>query len=495
MRKEWWLGPGRYLLVSAALMVLFLQRLWTDAWQGDFWIYVAAVDEVRAHPFHPDHPLFGGARSFAFLSPYTWVLGILARITGLPAFEALILQGLVNLALLLTAIYAFAATWLRRPAAAFYAILLILFFWGADPWLFSSFFHFRSLALVLPYPSTLAAALALLTLAGYRWATDHGRPGLVALAVPIAAVLWIVHPVNALFLSLGLAASAIESRRPLPQWLFLAAALIAAFGLALLWPLYPVGQLFQQTGQVHRGNEAMYDNPLPRIAPALLGLPIVLLRLRRHRRDAISLLVLALAGLVVAGGLSGASTYGRLISHAVLLLQMTLADAMTRFEARLATFRLGLAFRPAFAAVAAALLIGFGWTNAVAPTLRESWRGDPAWLGFLGAQVGREDVVLTDLDDCWYVPAFGAKVVAYPMPLPFAPDQDERVEAVTRFFSADASPRERQSILERYRVSYLLLPLRAEAANAAPARDMRSLGRVVYTSPDYELRRLDAFRP
>jgi hypothetical protein len=173
---------------------------------------------------------------------------------------------------------------------------------------------------------------------------------------------------------------------------------------------------------------------------------------------------------------------------------MALAEAAARLEERLGSLRLGAIARPAFATATAALLIAFGWTNAVVPTLRESWRGDPAWLGFLGKHVGREDVVLTDLDDCWYVPAFGAKVVAYPMPLPFAPDQDERVEAVTRFFSAGASPRERQAILERYRVSYLLLPRRPEATGANTTRDVRGLGRVVYASPDYELRRLDGFR-
>src|SRR5262247_2707602 len=92
VRREWWTGPGRYLLLSGAIVVLLLQHTWTDAWQGDFWIYVATVGELAANPWHPSHPLFGGDGAFAFVSPYTLALGIAARVTGLPAYEVMLLQ-------------------------------------------------------------------------------------------------------------------------------------------------------------------------------------------------------------------------------------------------------------------------------------------------------------------------------------------------------------------------------------------------------------------
>ena len=123
--------------------------------------------------------------------------------------------------------------------------------------------------------------------------------------------------------------------------------------------------------------------------------------------------------------------------------------------------------------------------------LQESWRGDPLWLGFLGQYVSRQDVVLTDPETCWYVPGFSGKVVAYPMPLPFAPDHTARLRAVERFFERGVSTDERREILRRYRVAYLLVPVRPANERQARVEELRGLGRLVFASPDYELQRVD----
>ena len=423
VRRQWWTGPGRYLLLSSALVVLLLQRTWTDAWTGDFWIYVATVGELQANPWHPSHPLFGGDGAFAFVSPYTWALGLLGRVTGIPAYEILVLQGLVNLVLFLAALYAFVSIWLRRPSAAFYALLFVLFLWGPGPWLFSSFFHLRSLALVFPYPSTFAAALALGTLAAFRWVVARGDRYWVPFVVPVGAFLWIVHPVNGVFLGLGLIACSLEARlpaRPLadpgrrPDRRPCPSTPLAT--LPRRGPVVPARPTSCIEGTTRctttRCRAWLPPSPAYRSLRAAAKEP--------PRR--LALLASALGLLVIAGGLFGASSYGRLLSHSVLMLQVVLADAATTLEERVGGHPWGALARPAFAAAAVALLVGLGWSGAVKPTLEESWRGDPLWLGFLGQHVSRQDIVLTDPGNCWYVPGFGAKVVAFPMPLPFAPD-------------------------------------------------------------------------
>jgi hypothetical protein len=218
--------------------------------------------------------------------------------------------------------------------------------------------------------------------------------------------------------------------------------------------------------------------------------PFLMGRLRRNRRDALALFALALGGLVVFGGISGASSYGRLLSHAVLMLQVILADVALTLEERVAARPGAATARPAFAAGLVALLVGVGW-GAVVPTLVESWRGDLNWLGFLGHEVGEQDVVLTDPDTSWYVPAFGGKVVAFPMHLPFAPDHADRLRAAERFFERGVSVEERRGILERYRVSYLLAPVKPENEEEATAAELRGMGRLVFASADYELQRVD----
>ena len=79
--------------------------------------------------------------------------------------------------------------------------------------------------------------------------------------------------------------------------------------------------------------------------------------------------------------------------------------------------------------------------------------GDRRWLSFLETRIGRHDVVMTDVDTCWYVPAFHGKVVAYPMNIPFVPDYEPRLAAVNRFFAPEASNVERREILQRYGIA------------------------------------------
>lgn len=495
---RFWLGPGRYLLLCAVFFVLLAGRIWTDGWRGDFWIYVATVKELALHPLHPRNPLLGNDYAFAFFSPYTWALGVASRLSGLRPFEVIVLQGFVNVALFVGALYAFVTTWVgrRSRSAAFYALLFALFLWGRDPWLFSSFFHFRSLSFVLSYPSTFAAALALGSLALFARLTGSATLVWVVVAVPAMALLWIFHPVNGLFLWLGLLAFSLHTPRTTSHWLGLVFAFVTSLGLAFAWPLFSVWDLwFGQIEQVHEGNAAVYDDLFPRIAPALLGAPWLLMRLKRNKRDPLALLALGLTVLVVYGGLFGKWSYGRLLSHVVLLLQVALADASAALEERLGQLRAGAALRHFLAPVLAALLVGASWSSAVEPTLEEGWRGNPRWLDFLESRVETHDVVLTDLETCWYVPSFSGKVVAFPMRLPFVPDHAARVGAVERFFGPEASLAERLAILERYGVRWVLLEKEHIADWPARLEELRPIARVVYSDEKHELLRIGSAAP
>ena len=475
---------ARYALLLAAIGALLGARSLGASWIGDFWIYAATVGELAVRPFHPVNPLLGGGYAFAFHSPYLVALGLVARITGAQPVDVLVAQGLVNLALLAAALYAFVATWVRRPPAAFYALLFLLLLWGRDPWSFSGFFHLRSLAYVLPYPSTFAAAVALGTLAAFARLADAPKAW-VPLVVAVGALLFAVHPVTALFLWVGLFAWSLGAPRSRVHWMLFAAAAAAGFGLALAWPLVPMRELwFGQLARVHEGNDSMYDGPLARIAPALLGLPVLVLRLRRDRRDPLAIATLLLGLLVVYGGITGAWTYGRLIAPAVILLQVALAGALADAERRLEGRPL---LRLALPAVLAALLLAGSWT-ALGAVVREARNpGDRLWLRFLAQRVGRDDVVMTDRDTCWYVPAFAGRVVAYPMQLPFVPDHAERLEAVGRFFEPGATESERRALLARYRVAYVLVPKHHFPDRPELRAELQALGPTVYSDVEYDL--------
>ena len=493
MAEHSWKELRRYLLLAVPLFLLLAWHSWSDAWRGDFWIYVATVDELAARPWNPKNPLVPTGGPFAFVSPYMLALGLVSRWTGLGAFDVLVAQGLLNLLLLLGALFAFVVAWGGRRGAPFYALLFLLFLWGRGPWLYSGFFHLESLALVLPYPSTFAAALALAVLALHRPLAALGSRAWLAAALPAMTVLWITHPVNGLFLGLGLAVASLEAPRPRPQLLALAFASAASLGLALSWPFFPVADLwFGQAALVHEGNTAMYDAPITRIAPALLGVPWLALRLRRRPRDPLAVLGLLLGGLVVYGGFSGQWSYGRLLSHAVLVLHVALADAVATLEQRLSRRPLGAVLRPLPAAALATALIAASWAPVLRPMIGESGRGDLQWLQFLREHVGRDDVVMADLDDGWHVPGFSGKVVAYPMALPFTPDQAQRVRTVERFFDRDAQPDERLAAIQRHGVAFVLSAKDRRVEGRALTAELRPLGTTVYSSPEYELIRIEA---
>ncbi len=495
-RSSFFLGPGRYLLLATALLLFLAERCGSSDWIGDFWIYVATVSEVAASPLHPRNPLLGNSYAFAFFSPYIWVLGLVARWTSAGAFETFVFQGLVNLVLLLGGLYAFVVTWLGRRTAAFYALLMMLFLWGSDPWLFSSFFHLRSLAYVLPYPSTFAAALALCTLAAFPSLSRSGSLRFVALVAPVSTVLFIVHPINALFLWTGLLVASLDPPRPWRHWLALVATGASTFALAMAWPLYPVRELwFHQTSMVHGGNDSVYSDALRCIGPALLGVPWLLFRLRRNRLDPVALLAVALGLFYVYGGLSEKWSYGRLISHAVLMLQLGVADALAAFEERLASIRGRTYWRAAVALSVTGVLLARSWSTTVEPIWRQAGEGDRRWLAFLTREVGRDDIVLTDIETCWYVPAFRGRVVAYPMLLPFVPDHTARVDAVNRFFEPSTNHDERMSIVERYDVRYVLIAKHHIQDWRGRQEELRPMATSVYSQGDYELLRLERVGP
>ena len=308
---------------------------------------------------------------------------------------------------------------------------------------------------------------------------------------PVATFVWIVHPVTGMFLWVGLLAFSLSAPRSRWHWLAIAATGVAAFGLAMAWPMVPMRDLwFGQIERVHEGNDLMYVDPLPRIAPALLALPWLVVRWRRNARDPLCLFAAGLGLLVVWGGLTSQWSYGRLISHLVLLLHIALADALVSLEERLASWRGGRIARHALAPLVAMLLIGASWP-VVRSVLVECAPGDRHWLGFLETRVGREDVVLTDADTCWYVPAFHGKVVAYPMKLPFVPDHAERLAAVNRFFERDTPAHEQRDILTRYDVRYVLLPKHHFEDGPERAQAMRRFGETVHSDAEYELIRVD----
>jgi hypothetical protein len=74
----------------------------------------------------------------------------------------------------------------------------------------------------------------------------------------------------------------------------------------------------------------------------------------------------------------------------------------------------------------------------------------------VAAAAGSNAVILADSGSAWPLPTCGVKVVSLRHANPLVPDMVERGKGVQKFLSAGASTKQREAILDRYRVTHVL---------------------------------------
>jgi hypothetical protein len=459
------LSRYRYALLSAAVALLMLVQTSKQLWIGDFWEHAAVVRELATNPVSPRHPQILSDAPHAFYSPYAVVAGWISRAAGMDCLRTLAVLGIANLALFLISLRMFSIALLRRREAAFYVLLFTLVLWGRSAWTFSGFFHLRALGYVLPYPSTFAAAIALLGSSIYCKALRTGnRLGLVPAALA-SVVVALTHPPTFIFFCVCILSLTIGI--PSGRLLFreyaglLACVFILPLIAATCWPYYPFFQLLLQDSSLyHANNMDMYSDVVKHIWPAFLGIPLIVWRFKSNKTDPLFLITVVLSLVYAYGALSHHWTYGRVISYIVLMLHMAMADAAARAE----TLLRGRLLSPSSLKLAGASLVAvmaLVFLYRARPVLIRCFRptevSEYDRYRFLSGATPQYDVVLSDLATSWYVPAFAGKVVAVPRPLPFVPDSAVRTDDVQRFFSESGLRPEREAIIRKYNVKWLLL--------------------------------------
>jgi len=469
----------RLLAVTLGALALCVVYAWRGEVSSDFWEHAAVVRELAAHPLSPGHPLFSVTATHAYFSPYHLAVALAARITGLPAMAALSAAGLVNLVLLVLAFRLFLVRLLPRgEATAPYALLLVLFLWGREPWMWSGFLHIGMLGYSVPYPSTFAIAASFLCLALLLDALDRGRRrdflGIVVL-LPLCIT---IHPPTAIMLTVGLCAVFLARVRDevLLNGAMLAGAVVVGSAAALAWPYFPVLRLFtEQPAEFHDWSGVFYQNVLSQVWPALLALPVLVWRLRENRRDALVLFAALLTLIYGLGWVTGKYGLGRAIAFIVILLQIALGAALAAWEAHLGSRRSWLP--PACAL--AALLALFVYDRPPLPRIRR-YR-PPLWheVQRVLAPVRAGEVVLADSRTSYMVPVLtGGHVVAWRHPVYWIPDLAERRGAQDRFFTP-VTDAERWKVIRRYQVRWILLNRMEVGLDPAEQHRLVELGCVV----------------
>ncbi|GGU65163.1 hypothetical protein [Streptomyces daghestanicus] len=452
---------------AAAVLVLFLLLLVVVRlpWAGDLGLHAATVERLRHSLADPGNPLVDADTPSPYYSPWTVVLGAVAKVSGAPVFVVLRCGALAGLAVLVTGVWRYVRTLSAHRAAPAVVLLCLLLLWGTDAFAWSGFVGLNSLALTVAYPSVVALGLSFHLWAGLASAAapGAGRGGWARWAG--LGVLWAVvllcHQFTGVVASLGAVATVVGAR---PVWravgLRLVAAVIVGTAVVWAWPYYDFFALAGAGGGLEAVHRPLYRGWGGRYWLLLLGLVALGARWRRDRRDALVLFFLLGAVVVGAGWVSGHWSWGRALPAALIPAQVA-AGVEASAAGRRRVVRAGWA-----GALGCALVVG-AWAQSgtlgyvvgrgvlpgvIAGKYREPWEG----YHWITPWVRYGDVVMARTFPARQIPAYGAYTVAPGYPDFFLPDERARGVAVRRYFAAGAGAGERVGILREYGVRWVV---------------------------------------
>ncbi|RII19854.1 hypothetical protein DSC45_07575 [Streptomyces sp. YIM 130001] len=457
------LRPSPYLVYGTLFWLVAGAAAWRVPVCCDFGQHAAVVNRLVADLWSPAQPTADvpGAGS-PYYSPYAVLQAVVARLTGLDGWQVVKLTGPVNLLVLLTGLGRFVKALTPRPWAPVLALAFLVLLWGTRTAWWSGFLGLMPLTGHLPFPSTFAVGLAFWVWAlTARLAASGGRPASYVLLGVLGALVLLVHPIGSVGAMAGVAALVAGRQRGwharvVARWVLAGATAVL---LAALWPYFSVFSLVGD-GSADPVHERLYTGFAERYWLSLIGLPALWLRWRRDRRDPL-VLMFALDCLIVGYGyLSGHFTYGRVLGAAVIPLQLALAVELAG-PRPWARGRRVLAGAAASGALAGLLLVHAG---AVVPRAVDPVGFDqpPRWPSYAWAaeRIGPGDVVLTDsYRASRSLPGFGPNLVAPVRPdasLP-EPQRQRRLDAVRRYLDPGSTRAQRDGIVRRYDVRWVLL--------------------------------------
>jgi len=406
-------------------------------------------------------------------------LGLVCRWLGCSPFSALAVVGIVNL----TLVFLFLHRLMTRLSvgghlAAPYALIFILFFWGSEAWSWSGFLHWFALPHVAPYPSTFAAALTLLSLSlllDYLAQPRLWR--LVALGL-LTALTLLEHPPTAVVLLASLLVVLVTSRGP--DWIRRAVPVVLtvalATALAIAWPYFSLLSLLTtRFPDIDKYCLSMYERTLVRIWPAVVLLPAALWRLRSDRRSPAVFIFAFLGTIYCIGAASGAYALGRVIAWVVVFVHISAAQWAPVLYDKLGGNRRLLV--PALTLLAAVGLIAVNRAplqRASRATGQQTWQSMAAVLG----PVGEDDVVLSDLDTSYMIPALTGKVVAS-IHCTGCQMRKQREQDLLSFFLPTTADLDRMATLSRYGAHWMLINEASPELSASERARLEKLGQVV----------------
>lgn len=454
----------RYYIVSCLLILFYINSTFRGNWANDFWEHTAVVRAFQNNLFNPSNPLVRDNIPHAFFSPYLFLVAIVGKTLNLDAINSLAVFGIINLVLLLISIPLFIREFsntIDYKITSFYFLLLILFLWGSNPAIWSGFYHFFVLDLVLPYPSTIAGIISLYSLVWFN--KLYKKPSWKYFIYILLSAGFVVlgHSLTFIFLVLGYFSIFLINLNHLTLTkliklvlLFLGITIICVF-----WPFFSVFQISKADSNLFNlQSQGLYSEWVIRILPCVPGFLIIIYEIIKKRYREVHLLTFLILIVYLYGDCSKTYSLGRLISFLAIMLQFFLAEFLVNTETRLSEFKLNRYY------VIIILLISLLTYSINRGLFVQTWhrinfhRGQPAYayLNKLKEYINDDDLVLASPAMSLEIPAFAGKVIVTSHPIHWLKDYSERVKNVNEFINTGSNT-VRDSIYNLYSPNVIVI--------------------------------------
>lgn len=497
MKPSKFISGNIYTITAIAFGLFETYRILQQQWSGDFWQHSAVVNELSKNLIHPGNPFILSDTPHAFYSPYSLLVAIFSRITGFGPIESLSFFAFFNLVFFLWAFWFFCRNIFRdhQQMIAALSLILVLFFTGEHPLLWSGFYHLFVFQYGLPYPSTFSMAVSFFVL-GLLAKNNSGNSFLKYITpVLLCTVVFITHPTTGIFLVTAIfVLNFFLKELPLLQSGFrLALVILPALLLAIAWPYYRFTDLFLgNNADFHKDSMELYDDIFLHHWPVLLSLPSLFL----FKKDRVTLFfavtMVIMTFLYVAGYYTGSYGLGRLISNVLMFADLMIAYTIVR----LCNYRNGVARFYALILVLCMLVSGMFNFKDYRQALSFA-RRDLAYyhrFRFLEKTIDRNAIVLADEGTSLMIPTFNGKVIAIRYPLYWIDDIQQRRKDLQLFFKNGTMDSTRIRIINQYKPAYILVDFRYLHPDSSLISFIQKTGATIYTGNQLDLVKLNSNR-
>jgi hypothetical protein len=473
------------LLLAAYVAICTGQRqnnLGADAWE-----HHRAVLALTRHLWRPGNPTYASDLPSVRYSPYTVFWAVVCRTTGINPYAALSVAAVVNTILLVLGVWLLLGAFGEAAAAGAVLVVMVILYGGVPGW--ANSYALADLPWQQVNPSAFSFALVLIAWALFRriGASPNNRVLSFAAIVILMTTAMLDHGMTGAFGMVGLFVLAVimPTHSARLGMLAMAAAIgIAVGAICLCWPWYS----FWKAVRWNQDSDFWFNSKFitwaltqwafPAAVCALFALPLI-------RRPIIRFGALG-GSLMIGAGIAAYLRHSATIARFPLpgMIYPHLMVGVFAFESRLfrpqtwptrlkAMFRpIPLASQAILEVTLAVVLLRCAAPQAILiatqPWLARPYlvallhRGEdrqsrlPPDLARLLQPVQEHDVVLSDLQTSWLVPSTNGRIVAAMHYELFVPDQKQRVQDATDFFTT-ASGQRREQIIRQYGIRWIVL--------------------------------------